>query len=272
MIEYPPCTHPYDGWFVDNVPLSQEGFLVANFIESSPPRRGTDLVAARRTGQRYRQKFYDARTQTILLWALKEDEFGNVEGGVEANIDRLKRLFGSGLRQVTLTRRISLPFSRVSTRTAQVELVDALQGQRTVMTLTGTYVQFALDVRFADPFWYEPLNIIEGAGADDYGTFVVWNPGTVASEKAVLRIHGPAVNPTITAEPAGTTFTLDRTIPTNEWVEVDCFQFTAVDQTDTSVAGDLVRSQIPLLQVFAGRNEITISDGTCDFSWYPAFL
>lgn len=272
MIEYPPCKHPYDGWFVNNVPLYKEGFLVANFVESSPPRRGSDLVAARRTGQRYRQKFYDARTQTILLWALKEDEFGNVAGGVERNIDRLKRLFGGGLRQVPLIRRISLPFGRVSTRTADVELVDALQGQRTVMTQTGTYVQFALDVRFADPFWYEPDNVITGAGEEDYGTFIVWNPGTVASEKAVLRIYGPAVNPTVTAEPAGTTFVINRTLDVNEWVEVDCFDFTAVDQDGVSVAGDLGRSQIPILQVFPGRNEITLSDGTCDFSWRPAYL
>jgi hypothetical protein len=272
VTEYPPCEHPYDGWFVDGVPIYKAGFLVSNFVESSPPRRGTDLTVARRTGQKYRQKFYDARTQTILLWALKEDEFGNVAGGAERNVDRLKRLFGGGLRQVELVRRLSLPFGRVSTRAAQVELVDALQGQRTVMTQTGTYVQFALDVRFADPFWYEPENIIEDAGAEDYGTFIAWNPGTVASEKAILRIYGPAVNPSVSAEPAGTLFSIDRSIEDGDWIEVDCLAFTVVDQDGVSVAGDLNRSQIPLLQVFPGRNEITLSEGTCDFRWRPAFL
>lgn len=270
MMEYPPCKHPYDGWFVDNVSLVDEGFLIADFIESSPPRRGTDLVVARATGQRYRQKFYDARTQTIVLWALKDDEFGNINGGAERNIDRLKRLFGGGLRQVELTRRVTLPFDRVSTRKAQVELVDALSGRREVLTQAGTYVQFAMDVRFADPFWYEPASVIEGADSSE--PFLAWNPGTVASEKASLRIFGPAVNPTVTAEPAGTSFTLEREIQYGEFVDVDCFAFTAIDDAGVSVAGDLRREQVPLLQVFPGRNEITLSDGACTFKWEPAYL
>lgn len=272
MIDRPPCEHPYDGWFVDGMPLDKQGFLVSAFVESSAPRRGTNLRVARRTGQLWRKKFYDQRTQTITLWALKEDEFGQVKGGSDRNLDRLKRVFGGGLKQVELTRRVSLPFGRVSTRTAQVELVDALQGQRTVITPDGVYVQFAIDLQFADPFWLEPENVLEGVGEDDYGTFVAWNPGTVASENVTLTVHGPAVNPTVTAEPAGTSFTLMRTVAYGESVTIDAKEFTAVTDQGVSVAGDLVRSQVPLITVFPGRNELTLSDGTCDFRWRPAYL
>ena len=254
------------------MPLDKEGFLVSAFVESSAPRRGSNLRVARRTGQQWRQKYYDTRVQTITLWARKEDEFGNVYGGSDRNLDRLKRVFGGGLKQVELTRRMSLPFNRVSTRTAQVELVDALQGQRTAITPGGVYVQFAIDLQFADPFWLEPENILEGVGQDDYGTFVVWNPGTVANENVTLTIYGPAVNPTVSAEPAGTVFSLDLTLAGGESVTVDAANFTAVDGTGASVAGDIVRSQVPLIQVFPGRNEVTLSDGTCDFRWRPAYL
>ena len=268
MTDYPPCEHPYDGWFVDGVALDEAGFLVANFVDGAPPRRGADVTVARAPGQRYQKKYYDARTQTVILWALKEDEFGNVEGGAERNVDRLKRLFGGGLRQVELVRRLSLPFGRVSTRRAQVEFVDALEGQRTVLTQTGTYINFALEIRFADPFWREPTNIVEGAG----GEFVAFNPGTVTDSRAVVRIYGPAVEPQLTVEPAGTVTKLERTIAYGDFVEIDSGEFTAVDQDGTSVAGDLVREQVPLVQVAPGRNVVTLSDGTCDFAWEPAFL
>lgn len=268
MIERPPCEHPYDGWFVDGVALDDAGFLVANFVDGAPPRRGVDLTVARAAGQRFQQKFYDARTQTVILWALKEDEFGNVEGGAERNVDRLKRLFGGGLKQVELLRRLSLPFGRVSTRRATVEFIDALEGQRTVLTQAGTYVNFALEIRFANPFWHEPTNRVEGAGSD----FVVFNPGTVTSRNAVVRIHGPAVEPILTCEPAGTVTKLDRTIAYGDFVEIDSAAFTAVDQDGDSVAGDLVRQQVPIVEVAPGRNAVTLSDGTCDFSWEPAFL
>ena len=271
MTDYPPCEHPYDGWFVDGVPLDQAGFLVANFVDGAPQRRGTDLIVARAPGQRYQKKYYDARTQTVVLWALKSDEFGNVAGGVERNVDRLKRLFGGGLRQVELVRRLSLPFDRVSTRRATVEFVDALEGQRTVLTQTGTYVNFALEIRFADPFWYEPPNRLTGVG-DDYGGFVVWNPGTVTDRNAIVRIYGPAVSPVLTCEPTGTVTQLDRTIAYGDWVEIDSRAFTAVDQDGVSVAGDLVRQQVPLVELAPGRNVVTLSDGTCDFTWEPAFL
>lgn len=268
MTDYPPCDHPYDGWFVDGVSLQDEGFLVASFIESAPGRRGDDLVVARSPGARWRQKYYESRQQVIVVWALKEDEFGNVRGGAERNSDRLKRLFGGGLRQVELTRRVSLPFDRVSTRTAMVELVVALDGQRTALTQEGTYVQFSLTLQFADPYWYEPENI---AVLDPYGG-VLFNPGTVASRRAVLRIDGPAVEPEIVFEPAGTRIVYDATIAPGDHVEIDAEAFTAVDQDGTSVAGSLIRDQVELLEVYPGRNTVALSDGTGTVRWRPAYL
>lgn len=269
--QYPPCSHPYDGWFVDDVSLEKAGFLLSEFVETTPPRRGDDLVVARRPGTRYRQKYYGARVQTLVVWALKRDEFGNLPGDV-ANVDKLKRLFGGGLRQVELTRRISLPFNRVSTRKATVELVDALEGSRTSLTQTGTYVQFAIDLRFADPFWFESENVLENQGLDDYGTFVLWNPGTVTHQNAVVRIYGPAVDPSLACEPTGTTVTYNGTIDYGDFVELDSDNLTAVDSSGTSVAGNIQRSDVFFVQLAPGRNELTLSDGTCDISWRPAYL
>jgi len=273
--DLPPCAHLYEGWFVNGTSLETAGFLLAQFVESAPARRGVNAVAARQPGTVYLPKVYGERVQSLVLWALKEDRFGNLVGGNAANVDRLKRLFGAGLRQVNVTRRIALPFNRVSTRTAVVELVDALDGTRTALAGAGVYAQFAVDLRFADPFWYEPENELLGQGGD-YGGFVVWNPGTVTHQNARVRVYGPAVNPevTVTNDEFGTVsrFRLALTIPYGEWVDVDSEAFTAVDSLSVSVAGSLERDGVFLVQVGPGRNVVEVSDGTVDFRWRPAFL
>ena len=271
MTDYPPCEHPYDGWKVDGVPLDREGFLVAQFVEGSPIRRGTDLTVARRPGALYRQKYYGERRQQLVVWALKGDEFGNVRGGAERNVDRLKRLFGGGLRQVELVRTLSLPFERVSTRSALVELVDALEGRRTALTQDGVYVQFQLDLLFSDPFWREPENVVALA-PDGYGTSVVYNPGTVTSRDLVVRVDGPATDPVLAFEPGGTVSRLTTTIAPGDWVEVDSGAYTVVDQDGTSLAGALDRDQVEVALLAPGRNEVTVTDGTASLRWRPAYL
>lgn len=268
MTDYPPCEHPYEGWFVNSVPLSRHGFLLSQFVESLPPRRGENVVIARRPGARHQQKYYASRVQTLVLWALKADEFGNLVGGSDRNVDRLKALLGGGVEQVELTRRIQLPFGRVSTRTAMVELVDVLEGQRTALTGTGTYVQFAVDLLFADPYWRESENVLEA----QEGTFVLWNPGTVKHRDVVIRIYGPAVDPEIAVEPSGTVVRYSGTIDYGDFVEIDSENYTAVDDAGVSVAGLIEREQEPFVEFTPERNEITLSDGTCDVRWRPAFL
>lgn len=271
MDRYPPCKHPYDGWFVDSTSLTRHGFLVADFVESTPPRRGTDVTAARRPGRLYQRKVYDPRVQSLVIWALKADEFGNVLGGAERNLDRLKLLFGGGLKQVELTRRMTLPFGRVSTRKADVELVEALDGRRTALTQTGTYVQFAVDLLFADPYWYEETNSVVDQPSD-YGSFVIWNPGTVQHFDAIVRIYGPAVDPELVCETTGTRVKYDGTIAYGDYVELNSYDFTVVDDAGVSVAGNVERDQVYYVELAPGRNVLTLSDGTCDVSWRPAFL
>lgn len=271
MIDCPPCQHPYEGWFVDGVPLTERGFLLSEFLETTPSRRGDDIVVARRAGSRFEQKYYESRVQTLVVWALKEDDIGQLKGGNLRNVDRLKTLFGSGLKTVEVTRRITLPAGRVSTRTATVELVSALNGERTVLTKQGVYTSFAVDLLFHDPFWREPENLVTGQDST-YGPAILWNPGTVTHNDVRVKIHGPAVEPEIEFEPAGTALKYDATIAPGDFVLIDAYNFTAVDQSGTSVAGNLLRQQTEFFQVANGRNEVTVSDGVFDVSWKPAFL
>lgn len=275
LADSPPCDHPYEGWFVDGVPLDKHGFLISQFTETTPPRRGEDYVIARQPGTLFAPKVYGPRRQALTLWARKEDEFGQVLNGHERNLDRLKTLFGGGLRQVELTRRLSLPFERVSTRRADVELVDALAGSRTALTSTGVYISFGVDLLFQNPFWYEPPNVLTGQGDE----FVVWNPGTVQHHNAIVRIHGPSVDPVITVTSTGSVVRYVGTIEAGDSVEIDSFSFTAVDQNGDSVAGNLDREQVFFVEVAPGRNLVTLTDNatpystaTVDFSWEPAFL
>lgn len=268
--DLPPCAHPYEGWSVNGTPIDQHGFLLADFIESTPPRRGEDVVAARRPGVLVQPKVYGARDQTLIVWALKEDPFGSLVGGSDRNVDRLKRLFGGGITTVELTRTITLPFQRVSIRKATVELIDALEGRREALTQEGTYVQFGIDLRFPDPFWYEPENVLPITD-DQYGT-TLWNVGTVTHHRMTIRIDGPAVEPELIIEPAGTRVQIDRTIGAGEFVLLDVDQFTAVDENGDSVAGDIIRDQVFFAQIAPGRNTVFLSEGTGEIRWEPAFL
>lgn len=271
MIDAPHCAKPYEGWFVDGVSIEKHGFLLSDFVETMPPRRGSDVTVARRPGVKYQPKVYGPRLQTLIVWALKEDEFGNVIGGHERNIDRLKRLFGGGVSTVDVTRRIQLPFNRVTSRLATVELVDALEGKRTALTQEGVYVQFSIDLLFQDPFWYEPENKLEQPD-DDYGSFVLFNPGTVQHHNAIVRIYGPATDPEILMEPSGSRVKFDGSIGAGDWIELDSDALTAVDDSGTSVAGAIERDQVFFVVIEPGRNVATVTDGEVDFSWRPAFL
>jgi phage-related protein len=150
-----------------------------------------------------------------------------------------------------------------------VELVDAMEGQRTALTQTGVYIQFALTLQFADPFWYEPENI---RAFNDQEDGVLFNPGTVASRNGIIRIDGPAEDPELSLEPAETRLQFNGSIPYGEFIEINSDEFTAIDQDGNSVAGSLERDQINLIEIFPGRNVVQLSDGTAEIRWRPAFL
>jgi hypothetical protein len=114
--------------------------------------------------------------------------------------------------------------------------------------------------------------VLLSQGAGYPNPFVVWNPGTVQHFDAKVRIYGPAVEPELTVTTTGSNVKVDMTISAGQWVEINSYTFTAVNQAAVSVAGSIVRDQVNFVELAPGRNEVLLSAGTCDFRWRPAYL
>lgn len=252
-----------DGWKINGEALNTIARQLHLYPDSLLGRRGENVIIAGRPGARHRSKPHSQQVQTFVLELLSVDEFGNKgQPAFWRNMDRLKALLAPEL--IEISREIQLTDGRHSTRTGTFEVVaapDITISQRAV-SATVTW-----DALFPDPYWYEPARVLTGQS----GGFVVFNPGTVRHYNAVVRIHGPATDPTLTSN--GAAVTVVGTIADGDWVELDSDLFTAVDDTGTSVAGAVSRSgSINFVEISPGYNTFDLSDGTCDVSFRPAFM
>lgn len=252
-------------WSVNGTALVDLAWKVEQLPDGPVGRRGDDVLVARRDGQVWRPKPYGARRLPIVMSVVDRDSYGRSSQDVyRANVDQLKRLFHSA-QLLEVRRQSTLPDGRTLSRTIRGEAVDSFE----VDTPSGmSYGRLVVDLNCPDPFWYEPAKVKTGQSS----TFVLFNPGTVQHRNAVVRIHGPATDPTVAAEPAGTEVTWTGSIGSGDWVELDSDAFTVVDQDGTSVAGTISRTVPSFVELAPGRNSLTLSSGTCDVSWKPAYL
>lgn len=253
-----------EGWWVDGVSINQLAYDLTVIPESAPARRGDNLQVARRSGRRNRRKPYDERVQSFVMEVTDTDPLGRSRS-IEANLDELKRIwFGDG--EVEVVRRLTLPDGRFSTRTGHGEVVDALEVE---IERTMTFGRLTVDLLMADPFWYEPTNILAGKS----GEFSVFSPGTVRHHNAIVRIHGPATNPVVLDNhTSGSQVTYADSISDGDWVELDSDLFTAKDDEGANVVGGVVRSDVFFVELVPGLNRFELSSGSCDLSFRPAYL
>lgn len=252
-------------WSVDGVPLGSAAWCFQQIPDGAVPLRGEDAQVARRDGLAWRRKYYGGRLIPIVMGVRSEDEHGRRSAAVyRANVDRLKRAWHKP-HPVEIRRVADLPDNRLMSRTIRGEVRAGFDVETPSGLSVGT---FTVEVFCADPFWYDEPQMLTGRS----GTFDLFNPGTVQHRNAVIRLHGPAADPTVTVEPSGSSFTLAGTIPPGGWVEVDSDRFTAVDNLDVSRAGWLTRTGPALVELAPGHNLLTLSDGTCDVSWQAVYL
>lgn len=252
-------------WFVDGFDLRTCASDITVIPDGEVPKRGEDLEVARRDGLVWQRKFYGARLMAVTMCVKDRDEFGRQSPAVyRANVDGLKRAWHKPT-PVEIRRITELPEDRVLSRKLTGE---ALQGFAVETPQGFSFGTFTVELTCADPWWWEEPKTLTGKA----GTFRVYNPGTVQTSRIRVRLYGPAVDPTLTCEPAGTVTTWQGTLGAGEWIDVDADAYTVVDQGGTSAAGALARTSHELAAVAPGYNAVTLSDGTCDFVWEAGYL
>jgi hypothetical protein len=95
--------------------------------------------------------------------------------------------------------------------------------------------------------------------------------GDLRTQKVTATLSAGAVNPTVANTTNGFSFTWTGTVPTGG-VEVDVVQRKATKLSDSSdVSSALTWAKVAPFQLNPGDNVITVSSGTCDLAYYPAY-
>ena len=255
---------PTERWQIGSLRLGEVGIAVEVISRGVVAMRGANPVVAQADGERWRPKPYGPRLLPLALIVSSRDEHGRRWAPVlESNLDRLHRELADGL--VTVRREGELPEGRMLVRTIEGEAVGGIEMDQAQGFAAG---RATVELLCPYPFWLEP----ERADVDMSGSWELINPGTVRHSRIRWRVHGPATDPTLTCEPAGTSTTWHGTVSSGQWVEIDAHAFTAVTQGGVQVPGQLTRTRPELAQLQPGRNLLTLSSGTCDVTWQAAYL
>lgn len=226
--------------------------------------RGDNVQVARSPGARWRRKWPDQQVLSFVLEVSDEDEFGR-SGALFDNLDRVKSALRGKVGEVEVEQRTVTTDGVVLVKSGHGELVAPFD---VVVNPTVTFARVGFQVQMADPFLYGRRRQATGKS----GTFALLNPGGHTHHNALVRIYGPATDPTFSCDPSETSFTWSGSLSESEWIEIDSRAYTVVDQDGESVAGALSRTQPAFVELAPGRNICTLSAGTCDVSWEPAWL
>jgi hypothetical protein len=218
-----------------------------------PLLRGQNYTLAYRSGQMWRQKYFDQRTISAAFWAVGVNQSTGLPSSSQSldfttNFYNLRSMLaqqGVGGSQLgSLTRRWYEYVNgtpTLITATAMAELAGNM-----AVTMSGrSRGDFTVDWLLADPFFYGPpvpavamyLNNLltvtnQGDAVIGYGQSQ-YSGGTTFQ----ITLHGPLTSPTVTNLTAGVSVTVNATIPTGITLTLDVLNYTAYDNTSTSWLG-----------------------------------
>lgn len=271
-------------WYWNGVALNTAYWNVTTFGGTRmalPTLRGQDVEVPYRAGQRWRSKFPNSRTVTLLMWTAGIDQStgqpsADQQLAFNNNLQQLRSMFWTrgalGSVQGQLKRQWYITQSgtpQLVTATAMGELAGSMEP-----TMTGrTRADFPVDILLADPYFY-------GASQQQAvtGTGTITNLGDgVCGEGWASPVNSYTIkitaNCTVTNTTAGCSVTFADPGGTSFPVTLDVLKFTAIDNAGKNqiagVSHSGARMWLPLL---AGANSISVSAGTATFTWCPPYL
>lgn len=178
-----------------------------------------------------------------------------------AGVRALRRRCKPG-RTVILTRR--MPDPEGSDANIDVTTTGRRQGSRpTWLGLRGITVDIDWLIT-GGPWIGAQVSIVNAAGTQAI-------KGDLRTQKVTATLSAGAVNPTVANTTNGFSFTWTGTVPTGG-VKVDVVQRRATKLSDsTDVSSALSWSKVAPFQLDPGDNVITVSSGTCDLDYFPAY-
>lgn len=272
-------------YIVDGVTLSTYAFAIATWTGRGgiPPIRGENLPISQRPGTIWTPKEHDQREETWSMWAVGCNEDGTFptehsrRAQFNANMDKLRRLFGKRRSQLVLQRTILLPAPDApgEVEVEQHALGECVNTLDPTMMAGATRATFSATIRFADPYWY---------GDDEefvVGVDTILNRGSATAKKVTATLTGPLAYPRILVAETGSELRLNYAIPAGRVVTVDTDLFTVVDDLNVNLISTVTNSGTPFwIELDPGVSTVTVDNhmggalgaGTVELTVSPPYL
>jgi hypothetical protein len=222
--------------------------------------RGDDTKLALRRGARHRIKVADSRVITLAGWFLGvptedgDDPAGLTEANFWAKWNEFKyMIWKPGGGTFELTKRWTDPDDTQHEATAIGQYESGLD----LVRIGRTGGKFTVDIRLADPFFYEDFDDFDVAE----GATETFANGGADSPKMTIDFIGPLTNPQLTnSTPDPDVWVkLGMVIGSGETVTVDVEEGTVINDSDENVIGALSHAgAASWFYLFRGNNSVNL--------------
>lgn len=256
-----------NSWKFDGVRLASFGAVTEldSYLDL-PPKRGENIVIPFQHGAHFVPKMFDQREITFGIEVISESI-----ADLEQKFETLHALLNT-----TAQKYLSYLAHDGTTRQALAEVTSQLSPTREGDALVA---KIAITFLLAEPFFrdsvlYEQTQEINS----DPLTYILRNNGSAEELKAHIRLDGPLLNTVIHNLTTGSTLEYYYSIDAGHWVEIDCGNFTAIDDLGANKIGYILYTGTPTFMALAsGDNTLSVNDGiattgTVQFHFYPPYI
>lgn len=249
-----------------------------------PPVTGENLNVGQRPGAVWVPKEFGQREETWAMWALGCNEDGSFPADhsrraqFNANMDKLRRIFGKRRSQIEVTRKLWLPTDGGEELVEQHALAECVSTLDPTTMAGATRATFSATMRFADPFWYsDDIDYVVTGETPD----TVINPGSATAKKIIATLVGPLTFPRIQVAETGSELRLNYVIPSGRTVTVNTDLFTVVDDLNVNLISTVTNSGTPFwIELDPGVSTVTVDNhmggalgaGTVELTVSPPYL
>jgi len=216
-------------WDVDGVSLN----TLARNIETDeglmapPPLRGSNVVIPHRVGTQRVSKTVDERVLNLKMWVRATDDDGAYPAGrkaqralYESNMRALRQLLWRSGEPIQLRKRFYVDgVLRTAVATAEFD------GGMDPSKIGHGLGKFTVDLRLADPYFYDEAYTTIALGAADVTTVV---PGDGRTNKILINAIGSRNSPIVNNRTLGVVTQFNQDIPAGASLQIDVEKYKAL--------------------------------------------